>query len=91
MGLLTDDPAVVLEEGAQVTESANPATGSSALGHVTSSYMSATLGRSIALALVAAGRSRMGGKLHVPMPGGALQATVTAPIFYDKPGARLNG
>jgi sarcosine oxidase subunit alpha len=91
VGLLTDDPAVVLEEGAQVTESANPATGSSALGHVTSSYMSATLGRSIALALVAAGRSRMGAKLHVPMPGGALQATVTAPIFYDKPGARLNG
>ena len=41
VGLLTDDPAIVLEEGAQVTESANPPTGSSALGHVTSSYASA--------------------------------------------------
>jgi sarcosine oxidase subunit alpha len=91
VGLLTNDPAVVLEEGAQVTESANPPTGSSALGHVTSSYRSETRGRSIALALVAAGRSRMGGKLNVLMPGGAVQATVTAPIFYDKPGARLNG
>ena len=38
VGLLTDDPAIVLEEGAQVTESAKPPTGSSALGHVTSSY-----------------------------------------------------
>ena len=90
VGLLTDDPAIVLEEGAQVTESANPPTGSSALGHVTSSYASATLGRSIALALVAAGRSRIGAKLNVPMPGGAIPVTVTAPIFYDKPGARLH-
>jgi sarcosine oxidase, subunit alpha len=90
VGLLTDDPAIVLEEGAQVTESANPPTGSSALGHVTSSYASATLGRSIALALVAAGRSRIGAKLNVPMPGGAVPVTVTAPIFYDKPGTRLH-
>src|SRR5271170_6066868 len=90
VGLLTDDPAIVLEEGAQVTESAKPPTGSSALGHVTSSYASATLSRSIALALVAAGRSRIGAKLNVPMPGGAIPVTVTAPIFYDKPGARLH-
>ena len=90
VGLLTEDPAIVLEEGAQVTESANPPTGSPALGHVTSSYPSATLGRSIALALVAGGRSRVGAKLHAPMPGGAVPVTVTAPIFYDKPGARLH-
>jgi sarcosine oxidase subunit alpha len=90
VGLLTDDPAIVLEEGAQVTESANPPIGSSALGHVTSSYASPTLGRSIALALVAAGRSRIGAKVNVPMPGGAIPVTVTAPIFYDKPGARLH-
>ena len=90
VGLLTDDPAIVLEEGAQVTESANPPTGSSALGHVTSSYASPTLSRSIALALVAGGRSRIGAKLNVPMPGGAIPVTVTAPMFYDKPGARLN-
>ncbi len=91
VGLLTDNPAIVLEEGAQVTESPNPPLGSSALGHVTSSYMSATLGRSIALALVAAGRSRMGARLHVPMPVGAIGVTVVDPVFYDKEGARLNG
>ena len=90
VGLLTDDPNVVLEEGAQLTESAAPAVGSPALGHVTSSYRSATLGRSIALALVSAGRSRIGTKLHAPMPNGAVAATVTAPIFYDKEGARLH-
>jgi sarcosine oxidase, subunit alpha len=90
VGLLTEDPAIVLEEGAQVTESANPPTGSSALGHVTSSYASAALGRSIALALVAAGRSRIGARLNVPMPGGAVPVTVTSSIFYDKAGARLH-
>ena len=91
VGLLTDDPSIVLEEGAQVTESADPPTGSSALGHVTSSYMSAALGRPIALALVAAGRSRIGAKLHVPMPGRAVSVTVVGPVFYDNAGARLNG
>ncbi len=90
VGLMTEDAAVALEEGAQVTESASPPTGSAALGHVTSSYRSETLGRPIALALVAAGRSRIGAELHVPMPGGAVRVTVTAPIFYDKPGARLH-
>jgi sarcosine oxidase subunit alpha len=90
VGLLTDDPGVVLEEGAQVTAVATPAVGSSALGHVTSSYRSETLGRSIALALVAAGRSQIGAKLYVPMPKGAIAVAVTAPIFYDKLGARLH-
>ena len=90
VGLLTEDPTVVLEEGAQITERATPATGSPALGHVTSSYRSEAAGRSIALGLVAAGRSRMGAKLYVPMPSGAIAVTVAPPIFYDKPGARLN-
>ena len=90
VGLLTDNPAIVLEEGAQVTESASPPPGSSALGHVTSAYRSATLGRSIALALIGAGRSRIGLRLHVPMPSGAVGVTVVGPILYDKAGARLH-
>jgi len=90
VGLLTEDPKVVLEEGAQITESATPPTGSAALGHVTSSYRSGAAGRSIALGLVASGRSRMGTKLYAPMPGRAIAVTVAPPIFYDKPGARLN-
>jgi sarcosine oxidase subunit alpha len=91
VGLLTDNPAIALEEGAQVTENANAPIASSALGHVTSSYRSEAVGRPIALALVAAGRSRVGAKLHVPTTSGAVSVTVVSPFFYDKEGARLNG
>ena len=91
VGLLAADPNLALEEGAQVTDSATPATGSPALGHVTSAYRSATLDRSIALALIKAGRSRLGARLYVPTPKGAIPVLVTAPIFYDKEGTRLNG
>ncbi|RFB78790.1 sarcosine oxidase subunit alpha family protein [Methylovirgula sp. 4M-Z18] len=91
VGLFTSNPNVVLEEGAQITAEANPPTGTSALGHVTSSYWSETLQRSIALAVVANGRARMGETLHVPMPGGAIAVTLTDPIFFDKEGKRLDG
>jgi sarcosine oxidase subunit alpha len=90
VGFLTEDPSVVLEEGSQVTEVPAPARGSPALGHVTSSYRSETLGRSIALALVAGGRSRMGAKVYASAAAGGVPATVAPPIFYDKEGARLH-
>jgi sarcosine oxidase, subunit alpha len=90
VGLLTTDPTVVLDEGAQITALANPAIGSPALGHVTSAYLSQALGRSIALALVAGGRARTGERLFVPMPTGSIEVTITAPLFYDPDGARLN-
>jgi sarcosine oxidase subunit alpha len=60
------------------------------LGHVTSSYHSAVLGRPIALAMLAGGRARMGQVLRVPMPQGDLQVRVVNPVFYDSEGARLN-
>ncbi len=91
VGLLTVDPAVVLEEGAQITAEATPVRGTGALGHVTSAYDSAALGRSIALALVAAGRSRHGETLYVPMPTGAVAVTVVEPVFLDREGSRLDG
>jgi sarcosine oxidase subunit alpha len=85
VGLLTDDPRIVLEEGAQLIES-----GSVSLGHVTSSYHSATLGRSIALAMLSGGSSRMGTKLRVPLgDGSSVAVTVTAPVFYDAAGERM--
>jgi sarcosine oxidase subunit alpha len=91
VGLLTADPSVVLEEGAQITARADPPSGTPALGHVTSAYMSPALGRSIALGVVAGGRARHGETLHVPMPSGAIAVAVADPVFYDKPGARLGG
>jgi sarcosine oxidase, subunit alpha len=61
------------------------------LGHVTSSYHSATLGRSIAMALVAGGRARMGETLYVPLEGGeAVPVQVASAVFYDPKGARLS-
>jgi sarcosine oxidase subunit alpha len=91
VGLLTADPGVVLEEGAQITEVAQPALGEHALGHVTSAYWSANLGRSIALCNLERGRSRYGETVYVPMPGGSIAVTVVDPVFIDKEGARLNG
>ena len=52
VGLLTDDPDFVLPEGAQVVEQLQAAPPMQMLGHVSSSYMSPNVGRSIAMALV---------------------------------------
>ncbi|MBN8888706.1 MAG: sarcosine oxidase subunit alpha, partial [Rhodospirillales bacterium] len=85
VGLLTDAVSAPLEEGAQIT-AAPPRTGMAAIGHVTSAYRSATLGRPIALALLADGRARIGQTVHIPMPGGSLAATVAGPVFHDPEG-----
>ena len=91
VGLLAQDQKTVLEEGAQITQSATPPPGTPALGHVTSAYDSATCGHPIALAVIANGRARIGETLHVPMPGGAIAVEVVAPVFHDPKGERLNG
>ena len=61
------------------------------LGHVTSSYHSAELGRTFALALVRAGRARIGQTLHVPVGGTVVPVEVTSPVFVDPEGARRDG
>ena len=91
VGLLTVDPAVVIEEGAQVVAEPAQSPPMRLIGHVTSSYASAVLGRSIALALIAGGHARIGQTLYVPMPRGDIPVTVTAPVFYDAEGTRLHG
>ncbi|MBS0364660.1 MAG: sarcosine oxidase subunit alpha family protein [Proteobacteria bacterium] len=91
VGLRTRDPAVVLEEGAQVMERAGARPPTRPLGHVTSSYHSAVLGHPIALALVAGGRDRMGKTLYVAGARGDVEVEVTGTVFYDPTGARLNG
>jgi sarcosine oxidase, subunit alpha len=90
VGLLTDDPNVVLEGGAQIVADPNQPVPMRMIGHVTSSYWSATLGRSIAMALVAGGQGKMGETLHIPMPGKTHQAKVSSMLFYDAEGARLH-
>ncbi|RAX39937.1 sarcosine oxidase subunit alpha [Rhizobium tropici] len=91
VGLVTRDPKVVLEEGAQIVADPNEPKPMTMLGHVTSSYWSENLGRSIAFALVAGGRERMGKTLYVPMPDKTISVEVTDLVFFDKEGGRING
>jgi sarcosine oxidase subunit alpha len=90
VGLLTVDPKTTLEEGAQIVADPTEPVPMSMIGHVTSSYWSAALDRSIALALVRNGRTRIGTRLSVPMPAGPVAVDVVQPVFYDPKGERLN-
>jgi sarcosine oxidase subunit alpha len=92
VGLLTDDPNAVLLEGGQVTRAdATERAPVPMLGHVTSSYFSANLRRSIALALVQGGRGLMGQKVRVSTPNGhAHTAVIARTVFIDPEGARQN-
>ncbi len=88
VGLLTVDARTLLEEGAQIVRQAGK---TRPIGHVTSSYYSAALDRPIALALIADGRAQLDQTLYVAMPGGNIPVRVTAPVFYDPAGERLQG
>lgn len=91
VGLMTTNSTKVLEEGAQVVADPSQRIPMTLLGHVTSSYMSAVLERSIALGMIRAGRARLGNRLYVPMRDETVEVEVVSPVFYDRPGARLNG
>ncbi len=92
IGLLTETPDVVLPEGSQIVESDTAPGATRMQGHVTSSYFSASLGRSIALALLERGRARMGDVVPVVATEGAfVAAKVVAPVFLDPKGTRQNG
>ena len=60
------------------------------LGHVTSSYYSPNLNKSIALAVVRSGKKMLGQKLFVPMENKTINVTVTDSAFFDKENKRLN-
>jgi sarcosine oxidase subunit alpha len=92
VGLLAEDPDHVLPEGAHVVEETRPRPPMRAIGHVTSSYFSPTLSRSIALALLRGGRDRMGQWVELPLEGGrVVKAVVANPAFFDPEGTRLHG
>ena len=58
-------------------------------GHVTSSYYSANLGHSFALAVIKGGLNRMGQVVHCPLADGrTLAAEIVSCVFYDPEGAR---
>ena len=75
VGLFTQDPDFVAMEGSQIIDSEQEAKAPMPMiGHVTSSYMSPNLKRSIALAVVRGGAGRMGETVYIsrqndrPMP-----------------------
>jgi len=91
VGLLTEDPAAVLPEGGQIVEHAGAALPVPMLGHVTSSYFSANLNRSIALALVKDGSRRAGETVEIPLATGkAIRAVISTTVFVDPDGAKQN-
>jgi len=91
VGLVTQTPTVVLDEGAQVVADPNAPVPVKMLGHITSSYWSDACGRSIAMALIANGRARKDQILHVTTPSGFAAARVTDPVFFDAKGERVHG
>ncbi|AJF69075.1 sarcosine oxidase subunit delta family protein [Streptomyces vietnamensis] len=92
VGLLPEDPAALLPEGTHlVADGELPAPPVPMLGHVTSSYRSAALGRTFALALVKGGRDRIGERLYAPVGDRLLPVTVASPVLYDPEGARRDG
>ncbi|MEO4001663.1 sarcosine oxidase subunit alpha [Mesorhizobium sp. CAU 1732] len=91
VGLKTIDPKTVLDEGAQIVADPAQKVPMTMIGHVTSSYWSENCGRSIALALIAGGRDRIGETLYVPMPDRTIEVVVTGTVFFDETGERLNG
>ena len=98
VGLLTDDPGIVLKEGAQIIATADVTPPVPMLGHVTSSYYSPELDRSIAMAVVRDGiqrHSEVGAKagrdvLYAWAGGTAHRVKVVSPVFIDAEGARQN-
>ncbi len=92
IGLLTEDPTVVLPEGAHIVAEVLDKPPMPTIGHVTSSYMSPNAGRSIALALLQDGINRKGETVSLSMMDGTVhKAKVTDTVFVDKEGVRVRG
>lgn len=93
VGLLPEDPTMVLTEGTQIVEpgALNRPPPVPMLGFVTSSYYSPTLERGFALALIAGGRDRLGDTLEAALPSGPVKVRLHDPVFYDAEGARRDG
>jgi len=91
VGILTDDEQRGLPEGAQLVFNRHAQIPMPMVGHVTSSYYSATLGRSIALALVKGGLQKEGETIYAPLGEDVVAAKIVSPVFYDKEGEKQNG
>ncbi|GGA08328.1 sarcosine oxidase subunit alpha family protein [Neptunicoccus cionae] len=92
VGLETEDPAVVIPDGAYAVDGTTRANGvKNMIGRITSTYYSPTLDRSIAMGLVEDGPERMGDTIMFARTDGTtINAKIVDPVFLDKEGARQN-
>jgi sarcosine oxidase subunit alpha len=91
VGLLPDHPADLLPEGAQLVLDPSAPVPMPMVGHVTSSYRSAALDRTFALAMVTAGRARLGERVFAPVPGRTIAATIHDSVLFDPENRRRDG
>jgi sarcosine oxidase subunit alpha len=90
---LPADPDELLPEGAQLVaaDARLDAPPVPMIGHVTSSYRSAALGRTFALALVRAGRDRIGETVLAPLADRTVTASIVESVVYDPDNLRRDG
>jgi len=89
VGIKTKDPSIVLPEGAQGVFDPNAPIPMPMVGHITSSYWSANLGRSIAQGFVKGGLSKLGEAVYYPLADGSVvEAEICSPVFIDPEGER---
>jgi sarcosine oxidase, subunit alpha len=91
VGLLPDDPAMILPEGTQLVATEDATAPLPMIGHVTSSYYGARIGRGFALALVVGGRARHGETVWASLPDRTVAVRICLPVFYDPEGRRRDG
>ncbi|MEM7423633.1 MAG: sarcosine oxidase subunit alpha family protein [Pseudomonadota bacterium] len=92
VGLRTEVPEMVLPDGAHAVKLARKQGRMKTIGHVTSTYFSPTLQRSIAMGLVEDGLSRRGDWLDFPVSATrTMRAQIVDPVFYDPAGEKQNG
>ncbi|QOT23369.1 sarcosine oxidase subunit alpha family protein [Paenarthrobacter sp. YJN-D] len=95
VSVLPVDRALRLPEGTQLVEKGipvNPANGPVPMeGFVTSSYHSAALGRSFALALIQNGRNRIGETLVASLGDQLVDVVVGETVLFDAEGTRKDG
>jgi sarcosine oxidase subunit alpha len=89
VGLKPKDANVILPEGAQAVRDPNESIPMTMVGHVTSSYYSAVLGHSFALAVIKDGHNRKGESVYFPLADGrTIEAEITDYVFYDAKGEK---
>ena len=94
VSVLPVDPTLRLPEGTQLIAQTSTVAGLRPvpmLGHVTSSYHSAALGRSFALALIKNGRNLIGATLTAAVGDQLVDVVVAETVLYDPEGKRRDG